>query len=187
MKHTTLVLLFVLSILLAAPAHAASIGIYAGGVPWFETWSSCIIPTIDLVFTDLEQPLKAIELSVEVSQELQGRLECVTTPGVTITQNGDQYTIRLDNCWSARSDYSVPLFSLLYEPETVQSICLAPASSSPVDPPAISYESCDGEVVPLEVAPIPYGLEEIGDGCLLVAARHVPTAESTWGTLKTWY
>ena len=187
MKHSTLALVLVLSIVLAAPAGAATVGIYAGGISAVSTYPYCIIPTIDLVLNGLEQPLKALELSVEIPPELQGHLLCVETAGVTITQTGDQYTIRLDDCWSARSDYTVPLFSLLAGAKTAQSLCMGPADPSPVEPPAITYETCDGAVVPLQVAPaVPAGIET-ADGCLWVAAEYVPTAESTWGILKTCY
>jgi len=186
MKPSTLAVL--LAVIFPVSTHAASIGIYAGGVSIVSTWASDIVPTIDLEIRDLEYPLKAIELTIGIPDELQEHLDCVEVPGVTVTRNEDRFTIRLDDCWSARSDYSVPLFSLLGEADTAQSICLGPANpGSPLEPPAITYETCGGEVLPLDLAPARWSGEEIAVGCLLVAAARVPATEGTLGTLKAWY
>ena len=178
-------LVFALTVLLCAPAHAATVGIYANGYASHVGGDQgCIAPSVDLVIRNLEEPLKEIEFSLDVSEGFANYVSIYYVAGGTVTCEGNNVTIRFDNCVNPTEYFSVMLFMFWYGEDADQTICVRPPSPSVVDPPAVSYETCDGQHVPMEIAAVSY--DNIPDGCLLVS-KMVPAVQSTWGTLKTWY
>lgn len=189
MKHSTLALCFILTVLVAvalgAPTQAATVGIYANGfLSHVGGDQGCLAPTVDLVIQDLQEPLKAIEFSLEVSEGLTKYLYPISVAGGSVTQDGNNVSIRFDNCLNPTDSYRVCLFVIWYGEDADQTICVRPPSAGTMDPPAVSYETCDGQLRSMDLAIV--GYDGISDGCLLIS-KMVPVAESTWGTLKTWY
>lgn len=179
-------LALILVLLFSAPASAGepTIGIYAWGFSVIGGFQGCFLPDVEITVRDLEQPLSAIEFSLDASEGLNLDSSCIAVYGATVTGDFENLTIRFDECLDPSRDHTIRLFSFWYGEEEAQSICLGPATPCSIEPPSALYESCDGQLLPLGLAAV--WDDGVPDGCLRVE-QMVPTAEGSWGTLKATY